>query len=652
MIKLEILRGDILKKLIALIIILTSLFGGLFIYQKMTYGDNSDVYLTITFDIEGEKITKEVLRGESVEAPVVPPKEGYTFVGWDNNTSFDLLTKDQTYKAIYEINQYTISFNTKCDYVVEDIKYNYNEPIESFLTPVRNGYEFVGWYYQGVLFEKTNMPAYDVELDAVWYSTITFSEVDGIKFEPLKGIAGENISAPTIKEEDKRPGQTIVWYKDHLYQELYTFNRMPEDNIILYGRFEDIKVVDPGFLDDLINNELSNIISNYDQLVDYLEYLVYHRITAPTAIVIEYDIDNTQAVLNKAFNDINLDTYIRYSGSRKGNVYTIYLEFEEEATQKASLTNLYQQLESVENFEKSNRPATFNDFAIDKLTKSYKVTNSEQLYYLVERGYKPEFQNNADSISNVRKLYEEARYILRNIIDDDMTEYEKVHAIYDWLVLNVTYDKRLKDYVIGDIADVRKYRGFYLEGVFLDKRAVCDGISKAFVLMCRIEGIEAIRVQGVAVDGSYSHAWNKVRIDNMWYIVDATSGGVIVENFELMSHKYLFTNEDFFGSMFVATTYTDVIAYGEYNIYEEMYFMYDGYKYDFNITSQNELNMIIKWYTSNFYENMTIDMCIAFDFGDSIADELKIAMSDTNLNYLIPVVSDNNILIIKEFKLK
>ena len=109
---------------------------------------------------------------------------------------------------------------------------------------------------------------------------------------------------------------------DHLYQELYTFNKMPEDNIILYGRFEEIKAVDPGFLDNLIDNELSNKIYNYEQLVEYVEYLVFHQITAPTQIIMEFDVDNVQSVLNKAFNDIKLDSNIKYSGSRKGNVNT------------------------------------------------------------------------------------------------------------------------------------------------------------------------------------------------------------------------------------------------------------------------------------------------------------------------------------------
>ena len=647
MIKLDLVRGDILKKLIALIIIVIALVGGYFAYQKIIENDDA-VYVTITFDIDGEIVTTKVLRGEKVEAPAVPDKEGYTFVGWDNDASLDLVSKNQTYKAIYEINKYTISFNTNCDEVIDPIEYEYGATINEFTTPNRPGYEFVGWFYQGVLFENKTMPAYDIELTGVWYSTITFDFKEGITFDPIKGIAGEYITAPNIKEEDKREGQVIVWYKDHLYQQVYTFNRMPNDSIILYGRFEEIKAVDPGFLDNFVNGELSNVIESYQQLVDFVEYMVYHRINEPTEIVVDYNVENTQNALNSAIEEIKMDTYVKISGSRKGNILTIKLEFEEEATQKASLTDLYQQLENAEEHKKSNRPATFNDFKIDKLDKAYKVVNSEQLYYVVERGYRPIFDENSKN-TEVQKIYEEARYILRNIVDDDMTDYEKVHAIYDWLILNVTYDKRLKDYVVQDIKDIRKYRGFYLEGVFLDHRAVCDGIAKALVLMCRIEGIETIRVEGVALNSSYNHAWNKVRIDNVWYVVDATSGGTIVEDNEIVNHNFLFTNEDFFGSMYVATTYTDVIAYGEYNIYEEMYFTYDGYKYDFNITSRNELSVILKWYTSNYFENTTIDMRIDYKFDNKLEDEIKAVMKDSSLKYIIPVISENNVLIIKEF---
>ena len=44
MLKLEMIRGDILKKLIALIIILTSLFGGFYIYQKIQQNTSKKCY--------------------------------------------------------------------------------------------------------------------------------------------------------------------------------------------------------------------------------------------------------------------------------------------------------------------------------------------------------------------------------------------------------------------------------------------------------------------------------------------------------------------------------------------------------------------------------------------------------------------------------
>lgn len=655
MLKLKMQRGDILKKIIALLIVLISLFGGMYIYKKVLE-INSDVYVTITFDIDGTIIQKEVLRGNAVEEPSVPQKEGYTFVGWDNKASFDLVTKDETYRALYDINQYTITFNTNSETIIEPVTYDYGAQLVDFEIPIKEGYEFVGWFYQGVLFNNETMPAYNVELTGVWYSTITFSSVEGIEFEVLKGIPGELVQAPIIEPENMKDGEIIVWYKDHLYQEVYTFHRMPEENIKLYGRFEKIKEVDLGFLDNLIDGELPNIINSYQDLVDYLEYLVFYQITAETELIINYEIDNTQSVLNKALDDIMIDSIVEVNGYRKGNSLFVSLEIEEEATTKASLTDLYQQLENVENTLENGRGPAFNNFAIEKLTNSYKVSNSEQLYYVVERGYKPIFDENIDQINDVKKIYEEAKYILRNIISTDMTDYEKVHAIYDWLIINVTYDKRLKDYISEDVDDLRKYRGLYLEGVFLDQRAVCDGIAKAFVLLCRIEGIEAIRVRGYAIDKSYAHAWNKVRINNMWYVVDPTSGGTIASDNELLNHNYLFTNDDFYGSKFVATTYTDFVAYGEYDIYQEMFFEYDGYQYDFNITSQNELNIIIKWYTANFYETTTLDMRISFDYGESLDAALLEAIQYAGVSSILPITNhdgsflENNALLIKSFK--
>ena len=312
------------------------------------------------------------------------------------------------------------------------------------------------------------------------------------------------------------------------------------------------------------------------------------------------------------------------------------------------MTDLYQQKENAEIFVEGSRNPEFSVFPIDLVEKEIKVYDSEQLYIALERGYKPILEE-TNNMSDVYKIYYEAKYILKDIISDDMTDYEKVHAIYDWLVINITYDARLKEYVDAGIDNINKYRGFYLEGALLDKRAVCDGIAKAFVVMCRIEGIEAIRVIGESIDSSFKHAWNKVRINNEWFVVDVTSGGMIVKNYEVLNHKFLLVDDDFYGSLFVAYNYTNFVAYGTYDIYQEMYYQKGK---DFNITSQKELNDIMAWYVNNHSSDTTLDMRISFDYGDSLEDELlqsirinnisdiKISMSKGN-SYL-----DNGVLLI------
>ncbi|MDR0509130.1 MAG: hypothetical protein LBG63_04850, partial [Candidatus Methanoplasma sp.] len=54
--------------------------------------------------------------------------------------------------------------------------------------------------------------------------------------------------------------------------------------------------------------------------------------------------------------------------------------------------------------------------------------------------------------------------------------------------------------------------------------AVCDGYSKAFLLLCEKEKIECVVVLGTAVASNMeNHAWNYVKMDDgEWYAVDVT----------------------------------------------------------------------------------------------------------------------------------
>lgn len=164
------------------------------------------------------------------------------------------------------------------------------------------------------------------------------------------------------------------------------------------------------------------------------------------------------------------------------------------------------------------RPDDFEDFPINlENSGTMDVYNSEELWWALEHNLKPTFPL---EFSKAELFYERAKMLLRDIISEGMTDYQKVLAIYDALVDTVAYD-----YDAAAAPDTENFHTdvcYYLEGVFERGLAVCDGKSKAFVLLCGIEGIGAVRDFGDSRTGGAGHAWNYVELDGYWYLVDTT----------------------------------------------------------------------------------------------------------------------------------
>ena len=119
-----------------------------------------------------------------------------------------------------------------------------------------------------------------------------------------------------------------------------------------------------------------------------------------------------------------------------------------------------------------------------------------------------------------KALDAKADAVLAQIVMPGMTEFDKARAIHDWLVRNVAYDKA--GVQSGNVPST----SFTAEGLFDTRVAVCDGYSKAFLILCERAGLDAVRVTGTATNTSgvtSSHAWNQVKIDGKWY--EITSSG-------------------------------------------------------------------------------------------------------------------------------
>jgi hypothetical protein len=192
---------------------------------------------------------------------------------------------------------------------------------------------------------------------------------------------------------------------------------------------------------------------------------------------------------------------------------------------------------------------------------------------------RPSFSQSVYAV--VKNSYEEALRVLNRYIKNGFTDYEKVLAIHDYLVCEISYDYELYERAHSDpgyeLSEDEKM-SFELTGVFLEKKAVCDGLSKAFMLLCAIEGIETAYVQGTYRhdSGSVPHAWNKVKIDGEWYGIDVTldsftakvNGGRSVK---VLNHGYFLRSDtamlSYEGRHQESGAFTIPQANGEYDYY-------------------------------------------------------------------------------------
>lgn len=93
------------------------------------------------------------------------------------------------------------------------------------------------------------------------------------------------------------------------------------------------------------------------------------------------------------------------------------------------------------------------------------------------------------------------------------SEYEKIKFIHDYIVDHCDYD-------VAALEDSNNVTAYTAYGALIDGKAVCEGYSKAFALLCRKVGITALCRSGEG--GGGGHMWNMVQCDGKWYNVDVT----------------------------------------------------------------------------------------------------------------------------------
>lgn len=104
--------------------------------------------------------------------------------------------------------------------------------------------------------------------------------------------------------------------------------------------------------------------------------------------------------------------------------------------------------------------------------------------------------------------------VLKEVIKDDMTDFEKEKAVYDWMCANLSQDQGLLTVIPHTQADCDNPYG-----VLKYHNAVCVGYATTFRLFMQMMDITCM----VCHNSEEYHSWDLVKLDDQWYHTDIYS---------------------------------------------------------------------------------------------------------------------------------
>lgn len=111
------------------------------------------------------------------------------------------------------------------------------------------------------------------------------------------------------------------------------------------------------------------------------------------------------------------------------------------------------------------------------------------------------------------------------------TNREKARVMYRWITKNISYDTHA--FFSGNLGDMSA------GNVLKTMKGVCDGYAQLFAALAQSMGLDAQRIVGNSkgygyvvgsrIEGPANHAWNAIKIDGVWQLVDCTWGAGYID---------------------------------------------------------------------------------------------------------------------------
>ncbi|MGK7943791.1 MAG: transglutaminase domain-containing protein [Microcystaceae cyanobacterium] len=114
------------------------------------------------------------------------------------------------------------------------------------------------------------------------------------------------------------------------------------------------------------------------------------------------------------------------------------------------------------------------------------------------------------------------------------TDLEKARLIYAWIGHHIAYN--WAGFISNNYGDVSP------KGVLMSRQGVCSGYANLYRELAQNMGLEAVVIEGYSKGYSYAvgnstdvnHAWNGVKINGKWYLLDSTWGAGYIGNNQFM----------------------------------------------------------------------------------------------------------------------
>lgn len=480
------------------------------------------------------KGTKVYLNDDKKSATVVAPNEGYM---WGERYSLYISNEVKSLdgKKLKDATsmQFTVKKNDEIVHILDpnlekairneldkstgDITKVHMLTILSLDTKYINPKSFVGLEY------ATNLSTLNLEYSNNYIESNKISNIDFLNsFSNLQNINLKYNNIQDISVLNKLPNlkQVDLQYNPLTVDSIKVIEELRAKGVIVeYTPIETVNTA-PILIQDIANQgiklgeSITLDLSNYFSDSDSNDSLTF----TATAGSIR---NNEWVYLGNELKNISVQ--ITATDSKGASISsTFQLTVEPVQTQEDTLYNaIYNALINVESEIDVSTFTTNSEIAFETLNNI--LEDHPEIYYFQHKGssfwsdgrFELKYKFPKSQIIEMNNQLEQvAQKIISENIYPGMTEFEKVKAIHDYVVLNTAYD--YDNYLNGTVPDP----SYNIYGLLLYGRAVCDGYAKTMVYLLEKIDIEVLYVDGYG-DGEL-HAWNKVKIDGQWYSMDVT----------------------------------------------------------------------------------------------------------------------------------